>query len=361
VRLELQGLARRFGDVAAVAGVTLDIRDGEFFSLLGPSGCGKTTLLRIIAGIVTPDAGRVILGGEDITARPLHARNTTLVFQSYALFPHLTVADNVGFGLVMRREPKAQVRARVEEVLTLVRLPGMGARYPAQLSGGQQQRVALARALVVRPAVLLLDEPLSNLDARLRDEMRSEIREIQRAVGITTILVTHDLHEAFAMSDRVAVMSGGRVEQADTPTEIYTSPATRFVAQFTGDVNHFDARVTAFAREAAVVETTGGLVMHVASSRGFVVDDKLTVMLRPERVRLRPADADGGRAGRAESVNRYEAVVERITYLGALTNYRLRCGDAPLLAQAQTGDAPAFGVGERVVVEWSERDCAVGA
>jgi len=354
MRLELRDLRKRFGDVAAVDGVSLDILDGEFFALLGPSGCGKTTLLRAIAGIVAPDGGQVVLGGEEITARPLHARNTAMVFQNYALFPHLTVADNVGFGLVMRGERKAAIRARVEEALALVRLPGLGARYPTQLSGGQQQRVALARALVVRPAVLLLDEPLSNLDARLRDEMRTEVREIQRQVGITTILVTHDLHEAFAMSDRLAVMNAGRVEQVGTPAEIYARPATRFVAEFTGDANHFDGRVTAVAEGVAVVSVAAGLTMRVAvGDARLAAGQPLSVMIRPERVRLG--------AGPGELPNGFPGVVEHATYLGALTNYRVRCGEARLLAQAQTLAAPAFRSGDHVLVEWGEHDCAVRA
>ncbi|MBI1735654.1 MAG: ABC transporter ATP-binding protein [Candidatus Rokubacteria bacterium] len=354
MRLELRDVRKRFGDVAAVDGVSLDIRDGEFFALLGPSGCGKTTLLRAIAGIVAPDGGRIVLGGEDITFRPLHARNTAMVFQSYALFPHLSVADNVGFGLVMRGERKDAIRARVEEALALVRLPGLGARYPAQLSGGQQQRVALARALVVRPAVLLLDEPLSNLDARLRDEMRTEVREIQRQVGITTILVTHDLHEAFAMSDRLAVMNAGRVEQVGTATEIYVRPATRFVAEFTGDANHFEGRVAELTDGIAVVAGPAGLTMRVAVGEGRVTaGQSVSVMIRPERVRLGAAPARLG--------NAFAGVVEHATYLGALTNYRVRCGDARLLAQAQTLAAPAYRPGDPVVVEWAEDDCAVRA
>jgi putative spermidine/putrescine transport system ATP-binding protein len=352
VRLELHDVRKRFGDVAAVDGVTLDIRDGEFFALLGPSGCGKTTLLRSIAGIVEPDGGRIVLGGEDITHRPLHARNTAMVFQSYALFPHLSVADNVGFGLVMRREAKAAIRARVEEALALVRLPGFGARYPAQLSGGQQQRVALARALVVRPAVLLLDEPLSNLDARLRDEMRTEIREIQRTVGITTILVTHDLHEAFAMADRLAVMNAGRVEQVGTAMEIYARPATRFVAEFTGDANHFEGLVVEFGNGVAVVSGAGGLTLRAAvNGTPVAAGQTVSVMVRPERVRLG--------ATPARLPNAFAGVVEGATYLGALTNYRVRCGGTRVLAQAQTLAAPAYKAGDAVVVEWAEDDCAI--
>jgi spermidine/putrescine ABC transporter ATP-binding subunit len=352
VALELRHLRKRFGEVTAVDGITLTVRDGEFFSLLGPSGCGKTTILRIVAGIVAPDEGRVILGGEEITHRPLYARNTTLVFQNYALFPHLSVYDNIAFGLVMRGERKPAIRARVEEALALVRLPGIGARYPAQLSGGQQQRVALARALVVRPAVLLLDEPLSNLDARLREEMRLELREIQREVGITTILVTHDIHEAFALSDRLAVLSAGRVEQVGTPNEVYTRPTTRFVAEFAGASNHFEAQVVSLADGLAVVRTDEGLEVRLALGvRPTAVGRRLAVMIRPERVRIRSA---GG-----ELPNRYPGVIERATYLGGVTSYRVRIGETRILAEAPNTDDGVFQVGDRVTVEWGERDCAV--
>ncbi|MCC7273345.1 MAG: ABC transporter ATP-binding protein [Alphaproteobacteria bacterium] len=351
--LELRDLRKRFGDVAAIDGVALRIEDGEFFSLLGPSGCGKTTILRTIAGIVTPDAGAVVLGGADITRRPLHARDVTLVFQNYALFPHLTVFDNVAFGLVMRRVARAEIRTRVEEALALVRLAGLGQRYPAQVSGGQQQRVALARALVVRPSVLLLDEPLSNLDARLRDEMRGELREIQRRVGITTILVTHDIHEAFAMSDRIAVLDRGRVEQIGTPTEIYQRPRTRFVATFSGQMNEFDGVVEAVADGRASVATPAG--RRVAAA---VTDDapgpgaRASVMVRPERVRLDPpADAD----------QRLDAIVESVTYLGGSIRMVARAGGDRLLADLPTGDAPPPAPGARVVLGWRTADAVLVA
>ncbi len=345
--LELKSLHKRFGTVRAVDDVALTVGDGEFFSLLGPSGCGKTTLLRCIAGILQPDAGAIRLDGRDITRVPVHARNTALVFQSYALFPHLTVFENVAFGLRMRREADATIRARVGEALDLVRLSGLGDRLPRQISGGQQQRVALARALVVRPALLLLDEPLSNLDARLREEMREEIRRIRRSVGTTTILVTHDIQEAFALSDRIAVMNHGRVEQHGPPADIYLRPATRFVAEFAGQVNHFDVRVTRVEGGRVLVAAADGTAFWIgASGPTAQAGAHLVVILRPERVRI-------GGAGLA---NRFDATVEDATYLGGLTVYRLRLGENRVLAQAQNLGGAAIAAGDRVSVGWEAED-----
>jgi spermidine/putrescine ABC transporter ATP-binding subunit len=351
--LELKSLSKRFGAVKAVDEVSLTVGDGQFFSLLGPSGCGKTTLLRTIAGILQPDSGAIALDGRDITDVPVHARNAALVFQSYALFPHLTVFENVAFGLRMRREKQAAIRARVEEALELVRLAGFGGRYPGQISGGQQQRVALARALVVRPALLLLDEPLSNLDARLREEMRAEIRRIQRAVGITTILVTHDIQEAFALSDRIAVMNQGRTEQIGAPADIYLRPATRFVAEFAGQVNHFAVRVARVDGARAQVSTGDGVNFWIAlGGAAPAVGQSLVVMLRPERIRL---DA-------TSCANRFAAEVEDVTYLGGLTVYRLRLGESRLLAQAQNLGAAALAIGATVPIGWEAEDgvCLAG-
>ena len=322
--LELDCLVKRYGKLAAVDGISLRIEDGEFFSLLGPSGCGKTTLLRSIAGIVPPDAGHVWLDGTDITRAPLHARDITLVFQSYALFPHRTVFDNIAFGLVMRGEGKPAIRDKVEKALALVRLSGLGERYPAQISGGQQQRVALARALVVRPKVLLLDEPLSNLDTRLREEMRDELKEIQRQVGITTILVTHDIQEAFALSDRIAVLNHGRVEQIGRPIDIYRAPQTRFVAHFAGPTNEFEGRVDAIEAGIATVATGNGQhlrarVVDAALAKGT----KVTVIVRPESFTVSPGHGTG------DALN---AMVRRVTYLGNTTRLHLDAAGARLIA-----------------------------
>src|SRR5437867_11850235 len=242
--LEIDHLQKRFARTTAVEQVHLEVTRGEFVSFLGPSGCGKTTTLRIIAGFESPSSGAIRLDGVDITQRPPHQRNVGMVFQSYALFPNMTVAQNVGFGLKVAKKPTAEITQRVEEMLHLIKLPALGNRYPYQLSGGQQQRVALARALAIRPQVLLLDEPLSALDAKIRVSLRLEIRSIQRELGITTIYVTHDQEEALSLSDRIVVMSNGRVEQIGTPFEIYNFPQTAFVASFVGTLNLLSAAVT---------------------------------------------------------------------------------------------------------------------
>src|SRR5262245_9044803 len=233
-RLELQHLTKRYENFTAVREVNLDVAEGEFLVLLGPSGCGKTTTLRMVAGFITPTAGMIRLGGKDITVLPPWKRNTGLVFQSYALFPHMSVAQNVAFGLDMRKVPKPEIETRVKEALKLVRLEGLSERLPRQLSGGQQQRVALARALAIRPDLLLLDEPLSNLDAKLREQVRIEIKELQRKLGITTVMVTHDQEEALTVADRLVVMSEGSVRQIGTQRDLYERPADRFVAGFVG-------------------------------------------------------------------------------------------------------------------------------
>ncbi len=245
VAVRLEGVVKRFGDVVAVDGVDLDVREGEFFSMLGPSGSGKTTCLRMIAGFERPTAGRVLLGGVDVGEMPPYERDVNTVFQDYALFPHMTVAENVGYGLMVRKAPKSERAARAEEALEMVRLTGFGARKPAQLSGGQRQRVALARALVMRPRVLLLDEPLGALDLKLRQQMQIELKEIQQDVGLTFIYVTHDQDEALTMSDRLAVFNHGRVEQIGTPAEVYERPATGFVAGFVGVSNVLEGDVAA--------------------------------------------------------------------------------------------------------------------
>src|SRR6516165_7955262 len=256
-QLDIAGLAKRYGDFYAVRDVSLGIRDGEFLVLLGPSGCGKTTTLRMVAGFIEPTAGHVKLGGSDVTLLPPWKRNAGMVFQSYALFPHLSVAQNVAFGLEMRKLPKADIARRVEETLALVRLAGYGGRLPRQLSGGQRQRVALARALAIRPDVLLLDEPLSNLDAKLRQEVRVEIRELQRQLGLTTVMVTHDQEEALTMADRLVVMNEGSVHQVGNQRDLYERPADRFVAGFVGRTTFLEGKVEAAGR----FRTDGGLML----------------------------------------------------------------------------------------------------
>ncbi len=311
--MELQDCTRDYGAVRAVAGLDLTVYEGEFLSLLGPSGCGKTTTLNLIAGFVEPTAGRVVIDGEDVTGRPAHLRGLGVVFQSYALFPHLTVRENVAFGLRERRVPAADVERRVGDALELVRLDRDGGQRPGQLSGGMQQRVALARALVYRPRVLLLDEPLAALDKKLREGMRHELRAIQRSVGITTIFVTHDQAEALGLSDRIAVMNQGRIEQLGAPREIYERPATRFVADFIGASTMLRGRAVAADR----VMLTAGPPLRVQSARPLRAGEEVELAIRPERVRLARGPGD----------NVLDARVEALVYQGAQTEVTARLDD----------------------------------
>ena len=348
--LEARSLVKRFGATTAVDGIDIAVRPGEFFTVLGPSGCGKTTFLRLVAGILTPDGGSIRIGGADLTQAPIWARNIGLVFQNYALFPHMTVAQNVGFGLAMRRVPRADRAPRIARALETVRLDGYGGRRPSELSGGQQQRVALARAIVIEPDLLLLDEPLSNLDARLREDMRSELADLKHRLGITTILVTHDIHEAFSLSDRVAVMRAGRVEQVGAPTELYDLPANRFVAGFLGPVNEWTGRVGAIAGGIAEVELDGLRSCRVPALASWRAGDEATVILRPERLGLAAASATGEGA----VVGR----IDQVAHLGNLVNYRVAAGGRALLAQAPAGRTGHFALGDSVAVSWDDADLA---
>jgi len=318
----LVDLVKRFADVTAVAGINLDMPPGEFFSLLGPSGCGKTTTLRCIAGFERPDEGQILLDGVDMAQTPPHKRNVNTVFQNYALFPHLTVADNVGFGLRYKDVSKADAKRKISEALALVRLEGYETRRPSQLSGGQQQRVALARALILGPSVLLLDEPLGALDAKLRKALQIELKSLQQEVGITFIYVTHDQEEALTMSDRLAVMSNGRVEQVGTPSEVYEEPATAYVADFLGVSNLMDARVTgADAAGRARVELGDS---ELTATRGDVhARGPVKVTIRPERVQLE----DQGSTGE----NRIPAMVERVVYVGSTLQVIVHLAPGPTL------------------------------
>ncbi len=285
--VRIEGIVKRFGDVVALKGINLEIKHGELFTLLGPSGCGKTTLLRIIAGLEYPDEGRIYFDDQDVTDVDTSRRGAVLVFQNYALWPHMTVFDNIAYGLKLKKVPKQEIEKEVKEVLRLVHLEGYENRYPTQLSGGQQQRVALARALVVKPKILLLDEPLSNLDAKLRVEMRSEIKAIQKELGITLIYVTHDQEEAMALSDRLAVMNIGQVEQVGTPMEVYHRPRTRFVADFMGRNNVLDGKVVEVKDGKATVEVLGFKLKGIPYSGD---PGPVTVVIRPEKISLTPFD-----------------------------------------------------------------------
>jgi ABC-type Fe3+/spermidine/putrescine transport system ATPase subunit len=325
--VRIDGATRRFGALLAVDGVSIDIRDGELFTLLGPSGCGKTTLLRMVAGFCDLDAGSIAFDGVRVDDMPPHRRNTGMVFQSYAIFPNLTVAGNVAYGLKPRKVPRNQIAARVGRALDLVRLGELGERLPYQLSGGQLQRVALARSLVIEPAVLLLDEPLSNLDAKLRIEMRREIRELQRTLGITAIYVTHDQEEALAISDRVAVMRAGRIEQIGAPDDIYRRPATPFVAEFLGATNLIAGTVVDIERGRLVVAALG--TTFLAPDNGALPGTPVVLSLRPEV--LRPLGRSTPPVGWAI----LEGQVTGVEFLGPLTRVDLTFApDAPRLRVA---------------------------
>jgi len=322
VSVRLERVTKAFGSVVAVEDMSVEIESGELFFLLGPSGCGKTTVLRIIAGFYMPDQGRVHFDGRDVTGVPPHRRNTGMVFQNYALWPHMTVWENVSYGLDIRGVSEDERDRRVRRALEIVRMLGYEDRSPNQLSGGQQQRVALARALVIEPDVVLLDEPLSNLDAKLRVEMREEIRRIHEEVGTTMIYVTHDQKEALSMAQRMAVMREGHIEQVGTPREIYNRPASRFVADFIGETNFIDGRVIEIG-DLCVVETPVGRILSSSMSGSLTVGSRVTCSVRPESVELSPSDSGG--------LNRLPAVVRRVTYLGDNEQYMLELRDGSLI------------------------------
>jgi spermidine/putrescine transport system ATP-binding protein len=348
VDVQLDRVTKRFGAVTAVNQVSLEVAQGEVLALLGPSGCGKTTTLRMIAGFEDPDAGLVRIKGAVVNEVPTYRRNLGMVFQQYALFPHMSVFHNVAFGLRMRGSSRAEARRRVGEAMALVRLQGLEERFPSQLSGGQQQRVALARAIVTRPAVLLLDEPLGALDKKLREQMQIEIRALQRALGITTIFVTHDQEEALTLADRIAVMEGGEIVQIGTPTEIYERPRSRFVSDFIGVSNFLTGRVVERSGASLTIEV-GGVRLQASGGDGLAPGDRVEIAVRPEKIRLSPHPPT--------RPNVMQGQIENVVYLGAVTFYYLRlAGEERLVVmeQNQTPRAPGAGhaVGSVVYAGW---------
>jgi spermidine/putrescine ABC transporter ATP-binding subunit len=323
--VELKHVTLAYGAFLAVKDVSLAVGKGSFVTLLGPSGCGKTTILRAIAGLVHPTRGDIAIAGRSMAHIPIHRRNIGLVFQNYALFPHKTVFDNIGFGLKYRNVEKTLIGRKVARALEMVRLSGVEKKLPSELSGGQQQRIALARAIVVEPDVLLLDEPLSALDANLRDEMRTELKMIQREVGITTIFVTHDQHEALAMSDRIVVMNHGLVEQEGTPEEVYRQPASRFVASFLGQSNMLSGRVASSEGEMAKVALDGGAELLVKTSAAVKAGAPVTVLVRAQSVEV-------GTENRKEGPNLIKGRVMAASYLGSTASYRVKVGRMELEA-----------------------------
>lgn len=350
--LEVHTIAKRFGMVTALAGVTFEAEKGDIVAVLGPSGCGKTTLLNLIAGFFAPDAGVIRVDGRDLARVPPHRRGMAMVFQNFALFPHLSVARNVGFGLQSQGVRRRERQPRIEEALAAVRLPGLGDRYPAALSGGQQQRVALARALVLRPSLLLMDEPLSNLDTLLRKAMREEVREILKNAGITAVLVTHDQEEALAVADRILLMSGGRIEQAGVPEDIYEHPRTLFGARFMETTNFIAAQVVGHDNGALVLDSPLGSLRSTVGRAD--VGARVTLSVRPERIRI----VDGSAAAATNTgQNCVAGRVRRATYLGTLYRIHVVIGDLTLIAHVPV--AARVCEGEAVHLLWSASETLV--
>ena len=356
--LRIDGVVKTFGAVRAVDQLSLDIGAGEFFALLGPSGCGKTTLLRMLAGFETPDQGRILLDGKDIAPVLPHQRPVNMMFQNYALFPHLSVRDNIAFGLKRARMKPVEIDARVAEMVALVRLEGLEKRKPDQLSGGQRQRVALARSLARRPRVLLLDEPLAALDKKLREGTQAELMELQRRLGMTFIVVTHDQEEAMTMADRIGVMKGGRLEQVAPARQLYEAPSSRWVAEFVGDINIFEGESRLdHAGRLAIATRDAGTILATASCNPSA-EAQVCVAVRPEKIRLSRSGVD-----QADAVNRLEGIVTDANYLGGVTVYKVKLDSGVVLrasiANTARLDANSYHASQRVVASFSPDDCVV--
>jgi putrescine transport system ATP-binding protein len=365
--LRIEAVVKKFGAFRAVDRLSLDIRAGEFFALLGPSGCGKTTLLRMLAGFETPDEGRILLDGKDIAQVLPHQRPVNMMFQNYALFPHLSVRDNIAFGLKRAGLPRSEIESRVTELVALVKLDGLEKRKPDQLSGGQKQRVALARSLARRPQVLLLDEPLAALDKKLRESTQLELMELQRRLGTTFIIVTHDQEEAMTVASRIGVMDAGRLEQVATPRELYEAPGSRWIAEFVGDVNLFEGQIE--PRESIPLAITSRLTIttrdagtvYAAKPRQPVTKTSVCVAIRPEKVKLSsrgPVSSDN-----TQALNRLEGVVTDVSYLGGFTTYKVRLDSGAVVRSSMANtarlDIDAYNISQRVVAWFASDDCVV--
>jgi putative spermidine/putrescine transport system ATP-binding protein len=352
--LELVDVQKHYKTVEAVAGVSLEVEEGEFYSLLGPSGCGKTTLLRVIAGFVHPTAGRIMLKGKDIAGLPPEKRNMGMVFQNYAIFPHMTCFDNIAFGLRMRKVPKDEIKHRVEQALRQVGLAGYECRYQRELSGGETQRIAIARVLVIEPRLLLLDEPLSALDKKLREEMKYWIKELQQSLGITTLYVTHDQSEAMAMSDRIAVMNLGRVEQVGTAREIYERPASKFVSGFIGEANLLDGEVSKLDKDGITVVVEGLQVRAARSDEELHPGQQVSLTVRPEDVILGPRAA-------GLDCNQCGGTVLHRTYQGTIVRYEIELtSHQHVLADSnQTAEGDLFEIGDTIDLGWKSESVVV--
>lgn len=357
VIVSLENVTKKFGKVVAVDNVSLDMNQGEFMTLLGPSGCGKTTILRLIAGFIKPDSGKILIKGKDVSRKAPYERNLGMVFQSYALFPHMKACENVAFGLKLRQMKKKDIDKKVAEALELVQLPECSDRYPRELSGGQQQRIALARALVTEPDVLLFDEPLSNLDFKLRQQMRFELKAIQKRVGITAIYVTHDQTEALTMSDRIAVINKGKIIQIGTPTEVYEKPRNKFVASFIGEANFIEGKISKLdKKEKKLTIEIKNAVLNLDSSTldEVALDEKtqVSVAVRPHKFRIVKK--------KTQTTNTVEGKIENLAYIGSMIKYDVSLPDGsvvkvdqPLLKRIE------FKIGETIFLEWDADDCIV--
>lgn len=347
--VRIENVTKKFGNVLGVSKLDLEVKQGEFFTFLGPSGCGKTTTLRMIAGFYYPTTGKVYFDGRDVTTLQPNKRNIGMVFQNYALFPHMTVDENIAFGLQVRKLPKAEIKQKVDRIRGLVHLTEYGNRKINELSGGQQQRVALARALVIEPDILLLDEPLSNLDAKLREETRVEIKRIQSELGITTIYVTHDQMEAMAMSDRIMVMESGLVKQIGTPQEIYYKPNNRFVATFIGETNMLEMHVSSIVGDVITVENENGMVLHglskgVATGATLVEGAPIYVSIRPEAFEAGPGD------------NTIRGIIEFVEFTGLSVNYIIQVQGTSLKAMIINGDSDIKAIGDEIELHIPRRN-----
>ncbi len=360
--LRIDAVVKKFGGFRAVDRLSLDIKAGEFFALLGPSGCGKTTLLRMLAGFETPDDGRILLNGKDIAQVLPHQRPINMMFQNYALFPHLTVRDNIAFGLKRAGMPRSQINTRVAEMVALVKLEGLEQRKPDQLSGGQKQRVALARSLARRPKVLLLDEPLAALDKKLRESTQLELMELQRRLGMTFIIVTHDQEEAMTVASRIGVMDAGRLEQVATPRELYEAPTSRWIAEFVGDVNLFEGQIESREAGRLAVSTRAAGTIMVAEPRQPIMKTIVAVAIRPEKVKLSRRGPVSDEVN-AQSINRLEGIVTDVSYLGGITTYKVKLDSGAVVRSSMANtariDLDAYNASQRVVAWFTPDDCVV--